>query len=173
MKDAEPVRTDLDPRYSNQEAEATAWPVAVARLREAEIFWLATVRPDSRPHVTPLLGVWHDGALHFTTGPEERKSRNLTSNQHVVLTTGTNTLRAGYDLVVEGDAVLVTDEARLRELAKAWEHKYGPDWAFEVADGAFTHAGGGSTSLVFAVAPRQVFGFGKGEPYSQTRWQFG
>lgn len=172
MKEAEPVRTDLDSRYSDEEAEATAWSVAVARLRDAEIFWLATVRPDSRPHVTPLLGVWQDGALHFTTGPEERKSRNLTSNQHVVLTTGNNALSEGYDLVVEGDAVLVTDEVRLRELSKAWEHKYGHDWAFEVADGAFAHATGGR-SLVFAVAPRQVFGFGKGEPYSQTRWQFG
>ncbi len=29
----------------------------------------STVRPDGRPHVTPLLAVWADDALHFCTGP--------------------------------------------------------------------------------------------------------
>ncbi|MFB7075663.1 pyridoxamine 5'-phosphate oxidase family protein, partial [Streptomyces sp. NPDC056290] len=88
----------------------------------------------------------------------------------VVLTTGTSTWNQGYDVVVEGEAVRVADDARLRELAAAWEGKYGSFWHFEVRDGHFHHGPG--RAVVFSVAPRTVFGFGKGEPFSQTRWRF-
>ncbi|MEV6589364.1 pyridoxamine 5'-phosphate oxidase family protein [Streptomyces acidicola] len=169
MADKEAPKTRLDPRYSSEGATPATWPQAESLLAEAELFWISTVRPDGRPHVTPLPAVWADGALHFCTGPEERKARNLAENPQVVLTTGTNTWDKGYDLTVEGEAVRVTDDDRLRELAAAWEAKYGSFWHFEVRDGHFHH---GPRAVVFAVAPRRVFGFGKGEPFSQTRWQF-
>lgn len=41
-----------------------------------------------------------------------------------------------------------------------------------VRDGAFVGEEGNSP-IVFEVAPVTAFGFGKGKPYSQTRWQFG
>ncbi|GAA0486879.1 pyridoxamine 5'-phosphate oxidase family protein [Streptomyces sp. NPDC046215] len=170
MAEKEP-RTALDERYSSERAAAVAWPDAVTRLARAEVYWLTTVRPDGRPHVTPLIGVWADGALHFCTGADERKAKNLRGNPHVALTTGCNSLAEGYDLVVEGDAVAVRDETRLRRLAAAWEAKYGSAWHFDVRDGAFVNPEAGA-ALVFEVAPRTAFGFGKGEPYSQTRWQF-
>ena len=169
MTDREP-ETRLDPGYSDEAATVTPWPEAEARLAEAELFWISTVRPDGRPHVTPLPAVWAHGALHFCTGPEERKARNLAENPQVVLTTGSNTWNKGYDLVAEGEAVRVSDDGRLRELAGAWEAKYGSFWRFEVRDGCFHHGAG--RALVFSVAPRTVFGFGKGEPFSQTRWRF-
>ncbi|MBT2528582.1 pyridoxamine 5'-phosphate oxidase family protein [Streptomyces sp. ISL-99] len=162
-------RTDLDGRYSDENARATPWSEAVTRLEQAELFWLTTVRPDGRPHVTPLLAVWQDEALHFCTGPAERKAKNLATNPHVALTTGANTLREGFDLVVEGKAVWEKDESRLRRLAAAYEAKYGPDWHFDVRDGAFSHEG--DRAVVFRVAPVAAFGFGKGV-YSQTRWLF-
>jgi nitroimidazol reductase NimA-like FMN-containing flavoprotein (pyridoxamine 5'-phosphate oxidase superfamily) len=162
--------TRLDPRYSSPDATATTWADARELLERAELFWIATVRPDGRPHVTPLIAVWFDGALHFCTGPEERKARNLAENRHVVLTTGVNTMGDGLDVVIEGEAVNVTDDARLRELADAWVEKYGEEWRFEVRGGAFHHRAGGA--LVFAVAPRTAFGFGKGAKFSQTRWRF-
>ncbi|MEU6709516.1 pyridoxamine 5'-phosphate oxidase family protein [Streptomyces wuyuanensis] len=173
LRDALPEpRTDLDPRYSSPGATPTPWPEAVARLTESEIFWLSTVRPDGRPHVTPLLAVWLDGSLHFTTGGEERKARNLAANPQVVLTTGVNRDAEGPDLVVEGEAVQVVDENRLVRLARAWREKYGPEWHFEVRDKAFRHEGGGR-ALVFGVAPVTAFGFGRGPgSYSQTRWRF-
>ncbi|MFC9910933.1 pyridoxamine 5'-phosphate oxidase family protein [Streptomyces sp. NPDC059862] len=163
-------QTRLDQRYSDESATATSWPDAEALLAGSELFWISTVRPDGRPHVTPLLAVWSDGRLHFCTGPEERKAQNLAANPHVVLTTGTNTWNKGYDLVVEGEAVRITDDARLRELAAAWEAKYGSVWHFDVADGCFRHSAG--HAYVYSVAPRTVFGFGKDEPFSQTRWRF-
>lgn len=163
-------RAELDGRYSSPGAEAVPWSAAVARLAAAELFWISTVRPDGRPHVTPLPAVWQAGALHFATGPEERKARNLAANPETVLTTGDNRWDRGYDLVVEGTAARVTDDARLRVLAAAWEEKYGSFWHYDVRDGCFEHGAG--PAYVFAVAPRTVFGFGKGEPFSQTRWRF-
>ena len=163
--------TTLDARYSSESATARPWAEAVALLTDAELYWLTTVRPDGRPHVTPLIGLWSDGALHFCTGGAERKARNLHSNPEVVLTTGTNTLNQGLDVVVEGRAAQVTDEKRLIPLAEAWEAKYGSDWHFGVRDGAFTNGAGGRAE-VFEVAPRTVFGFAKGDPFGQTRWRF-
>ncbi|MFD7408877.1 pyridoxamine 5'-phosphate oxidase family protein [Streptomyces sp. NPDC059866] len=167
---AKQPQTRLDQRYSDEAATATPWSEAEALLAGSELFWISTVRPDGRPHVTPLLAVWSDGRLHFCTGPEERKAQNLAANPHVVLTTGTNTWNKGYDLVVEGEAVRITDDARLRELAAAWEAKYGSVWHFDVADGCFRHGAG--HAHVYSVAPRTVFGFGKGDPFGQTRWRF-
>ncbi|MGW7430957.1 pyridoxamine 5'-phosphate oxidase family protein [Streptomyces sp. NPDC054861] len=165
-----PRETTLDPRFSDPRAEAADWSRALDRLTAAEVFWLTTVRPDGRPHVTPLIAVWSEDALHFCTGPQERKARNLADRREVVLTTGTSALVEGFDLVVEGEAVQVTDEARLRALADAYVDKYGSDWRFDVRDGTFV--GDGGPALVFAVAPRTVFGFAKGGPFGQTRWRF-
>ncbi|MFF5566667.1 pyridoxamine 5'-phosphate oxidase family protein [Streptomyces sp. NPDC012623] len=161
---------ELDPRYGEPAAEALPWREALGLLAGAEVFWLTTVRPEGRPHVTPLLALWWDGALYFCTGSAERKAVNLAHNPEVVLTTGTNALRSGCDIVIEGTAVRVTDDGRLAALARAWEAKYGPDWHFDVRDGAFAGREG-NVALVFAVYPRTVFGFGRA-PYSQTRWRF-
>lgn len=162
--------SQLDERFSDPGATAADWSEAAARLAGAEVFWLTTVRPDGRPHVTPLIAVWHDGGLHFCTGPEERKAKNLRENREVVLTTGVPSLNEGSDLVVEGEAVRVTEEPVLRALADLYVEKYGPDWTFGVRDGVFV--GGGGEALVFRVTPRTAFGFAKGDRFGQTRWRF-
>jgi general stress protein 26 len=159
----------LDPRYSEAEATVRPWDEARRRLEQAELFWVTTVRPDGRPHVTPLIAVWVDGALCFCTGADERKGRNLRENTNCVLTTGCNDLHGGFDVVIEGEAENVSDDARLQRIADAYVRKYGEEWRFTVVDGRFRHEGG--DALVFAVAPSVAFGFGK-EPYSQTRYRF-
>jgi nitroimidazol reductase NimA-like FMN-containing flavoprotein (pyridoxamine 5'-phosphate oxidase superfamily) len=170
---------ELDARFSTPTASPRPWPDVVGVLETSEIFWLSTVRRDGRPHVTPLPAVWLDDALHFCTGPEEQKAKNLEANDHVVLTTGTSTFKAGLDVVVEGRAVRVTDEARLAPLAAMWRSKL--DWSFEVVDGGFREATAevaGSDvesqgiAHVFAVDPTKVLAFGKGEPFTQTRYRF-
>jgi hypothetical protein len=167
----EPV-TELDSRFSSDDATPTAWAEAITHLERAEVFWLSTVRPDGRPHVTSLLSVWLDGALYFCTGSSERKAKNLAGNAHCVLTTGCNALnQEGLDLVVEGDAVQVSDAARLQRVADTYETNYGSDWRFEVRDGAF-NGQDGNIALVYEVMPTTAFGFGKGTSFSQTRWRF-
>ncbi len=162
--------TKLNPRFSSPGASAIEWETGRKRIEGAELFWLSTVRPDGRPHVTPLISVWLDGAAYFCTGADERKARNLAENPNCILTTGCNLLEEGLDVVIEGGARQIRDEVMLERVADAYESKYGSEWHFDVRDGAF-HAEGSGEALVFEVAPTTAFGFGKGE-YSQTRWRF-
>ncbi|GAA4685133.1 pyridoxamine 5'-phosphate oxidase family protein [Phytohabitans rumicis] len=171
MASTDPVTT-LDSRYSSANATATEWVRGRRELAQAEVYLLTTVRPDGRPHVTPLIAVWLDGALYFCTGPDERKARNLAENPHcTVITAGGTALDDGLDLVVEGDAVQVTDEARLRRIAGTYESKYGNEWRFDVRDGAFLNEASG-VALVYEVTPVTAFGFNRAGEYSQTRWRF-
>ena len=123
MNGVEPKpETKLSPRFSSDVAVATEWAQGRRDLEEAELYWLSTVRPDGRPHVTPLLGIWLDGALYFCTGPDERKAKNLEQNQQCILTTGSNNLD-GLDLVIEGEAAEVNDEPELRTVADTYHGK--------------------------------------------------
>jgi nitroimidazol reductase NimA-like FMN-containing flavoprotein (pyridoxamine 5'-phosphate oxidase superfamily) len=173
MRDMQPA-TKMDARFSSKGASPTEWEAARRGLERADVFWLSTVRPDGRPHVTPLISVWLNGSLFFCTGPDERKAKNLAQNPHCILTTGCNALDEGLDLVVEGDAVPVRDDEQLREIADAYEVKYGSDWRFGVGDGVFVHDSPheGAVALVYRVTPRTAFGFRKGDEFSQTRWRF-
>jgi nitroimidazol reductase NimA-like FMN-containing flavoprotein (pyridoxamine 5'-phosphate oxidase superfamily) len=172
MAGTNPV-AELDPGFSSPDATASPWLVAREILEQAEVYWLTTVRPDGRPHVTPLIASWLGDALYFCTGPDERKAKNLAENSRCVITTGSNTLSEGLDVVVEGEAVNVSDEARLQRISDTFASKYGThSWHFTVRDGAFHLEGGGGRALVFEVAPTKAFGFGKGERFSQTRWRF-
>ena len=129
---------ELDARFSSGGASPTVWTEARQGLETAEMFWVTTVRPDGRPHVTPLIAVWLEGALYFCTGPTERKAKNLLRNQNCILTTGCNKRNEGLDIVVEGQAVRVTDDALLQRVADAYESKYGQEWHFTVRDGTFS-----------------------------------
>jgi general stress protein 26 len=168
MSASDPV-AELDARFSDAGAVVTPWDDVRGALDDAELFWISTVRADGRPHVTPLPAVWLDGALHFCTGAAEQKGVNLSKNAHCTLTTGNNAWKVGLDVVVEGNAERVDDEARLQRLADAWETKYDGDWHFDVANGAFQGEGG--EALVFAVVPTKILAFAKGE-FAQTRYRF-
>jgi hypothetical protein len=161
--------------FSHPSATPTPWAAGLAQLHTADTFWLSTVRPDGRPHVTPLIAVWYADALWFATGPGERKARNLAENPSCVLTTGCNALAEGaLDVMLEGEAEQVTDDAELEPVATAFAVKYptGP-WDFVVRDGAFSDRDAGGRVLVFRVRPSRGLGFRKGDRYSQTTWRFG
>jgi general stress protein 26 len=160
----------IDKRFSDPESEATPWVDALSALERAELYWITTVRADGRPHVTPLIGVVADGAVHFCTGLDEQKGRNLEQNDRVAITTGNNAWASGLDVVVEGQAVRITDDEKLRPLAEAWEAKYGSVWHFDVYDGMFRHSDGGGAA-VFRVEPTKVLAFAK-DPHAQTTYRF-
>ncbi|MER5811028.1 pyridoxamine 5'-phosphate oxidase family protein [Streptomyces sp. NPDC002033] len=174
--------TELDGRYSSalhprpgaEDVTATDWDEARRHLEGAEIFWVSTVRPDGRLHVTPVIAAWHEGALYFSTGGSEQKAKNLAHDGHCALTTGGNSLTEGLDLVVEGRAEPVTDPALLEEVITAYETKYGahitsPEGTFHGIGEAFRTG----DVVVFAVAPDTAYGFGRDDGvYSHTRWTF-
>jgi hypothetical protein len=173
---AQPI-TELDERYGEAGVVAAEWSFAVDLLEKAELFWLSTVRPEGRPHVTPLVGVWFDGAFYFCTGAHERKVLNLASNAECAVTTGTNGWQEGFDIVIEGSAERIKDHDRLQRIAGKYFSKYGSAWAFAVKGEGFVHDEGSLreehqvSAYVFEVRPVTAFGFGK-SPFSQTRWRF-
>jgi nitroimidazol reductase NimA-like FMN-containing flavoprotein (pyridoxamine 5'-phosphate oxidase superfamily) len=170
MTECEPV-TELG-AFSSEGAVPTEWTQGLEGLRDAELYWLTTVRPDGRPHVTPLIAIWLDGALYFCTGADERKAKNLAQNTQCILTTGRNTLD-GLDIVVEGAASEVSSKAELRAVANTYESKYGRQ--FTAPEGTWFGLGDNIRSgnvLVYRVDPSTAFGFVKGTPFSQTRWRF-
>ncbi len=159
----EPITT-LDTRHSGPDGVVTPWEETRRVLETAELFWLSTVRADG-----------HDGAIHFTATDTAQKTVNLRGNPHVILTTGCNQ-RGGLTVVVEGDAVRITDQDTLERLASVWATKWDGSWPYQVRNGYFylydedeqrvlVDAG-----LVFSVKPRKVFAVAIGR--SQTRHQF-
>lgn len=127
------------------------------------------MRSDGRPHTTPLITVLHERTIHFTTGSAEQKARNLGRDGRCSVTTGDNRWAEGTDVVVEGAAERVTDDDTLEVVAAAYLDKYGPDWTFAVADGAFV--ADGQVAHVFRLVPTTAYAFGKA-PHSQTRFRF-
>ncbi len=158
----------IDPRYGDASATAPAWDAVERLLTDAQLYWIVTVRADGRPHAVPLVGVWHDGAFAFCTGPDEQKHRNLERNAHVAVTTGSTGAQgwnSGKDVVVEGTAVRVTDAEALQALADAWAAKYADDWRFAVRGEEFvelSHSGGSTEggAWVYRVEPAKVMVFG-------------
>src|SRR4029077_18218438 len=101
-----------------------------------------------------------DGAVYVTTGPDERKAKNLAVNAHCVLTTGCNTLEDGLDVIIEGEAVRVTEPTPLHRVADAFAAKYLPRDAAGVfheglRDGTFVTENG--PTVLFEVRPETAF----------------
>ena len=101
---------------------------------------------------------------------------NLRSNPHVILTTGCNQWTEGLDVVVEGDAVRITDQDALERLAAVWTTKWDGSWKFLVRDGYFyiydEHEVLSDAIFVFKVSPTKVFAFARRAGPSHTRHQF-
>jgi nitroimidazol reductase NimA-like FMN-containing flavoprotein (pyridoxamine 5'-phosphate oxidase superfamily) len=169
MTDNKPVTAQ--PYYADGPSPVP-WSEARGRLAEANGYWLATTRGDGRPHLVPVLAVWTDGALHFAASPASRKAKNLARDPHLAVTTS----HQGLDVVVEGTARKVTDEARLRRVAEGYASKY--DWRVAVREGAFHDTEGAPTAgpppyEVYEVVPMTGFGLPVSEGFAPTRWIVG
>lgn len=94
---AEPL--DLPPGYGSVE-EPLAWSAVRQLLEAAPAYWIATVRPDGRPHVVPRDGFWIDDALFYGGSPETVHARNLVADPHAVAHVG----EYAEVVIVEGTA---------------------------------------------------------------------
>jgi nitroimidazol reductase NimA-like FMN-containing flavoprotein (pyridoxamine 5'-phosphate oxidase superfamily) len=161
----------IDRRYSDAERPPTTWEDAERVLSDAELYWFSSVRTDGRPHVAPMVGVWHEGTFHFSTASREQKWKNIDANRQVAVTTGNNTWNTGLDVVVEGRVERVTEPDRLQRVADAFAAKYGEPWAFRVLEDGFDQ-GDGTVTDVFLVETEKVIAFAK-DPHGQTTFRFG
>jgi PPOX class probable F420-dependent enzyme len=103
------------------------WDWATDRLTCSHDYWLATVTPDGRPHVTPVWGVWRDAALWFSCSRRSRKARNLARNPAVVATTDD----PANPVVVDGKAFLVADRDSIAAFADWADTKYETSYGVE------------------------------------------
>lgn len=143
--------------FGKNSARMLPWSHAVERLKGARYYWLATIRPDGRPHATPLWGVWVDDALYFDGLPSTRWARNLAANPHVSVH-----LDNGDDVVILEGAVedLSTDVELGTRIVEAWTAKYGrlePD-----------PAGSG----ILRLRPRSARAWSSESLEDGTRWSF-
>ena len=164
----EPLTT-LDPRYSEPDAVPTPWDVTSAALAAAELAWLVTLHSDGRPHATPVVPVWTEDSMHFTTGAAEQKAKNLRQDDRVLLQVGGLDWERGLDIAVEGRASLVNDPAVLARLAAAWRTRWDGSWGFEVHDDRLHHRG--FEVLTYAVRPQRVLAFAEGK-FGHTQHRF-
>jgi Pyridoxamine 5'-phosphate oxidase len=91
-----------------------SWAHDQRRLAQSRNYWLATVRPDGRPHIAPVWGVWVDGLFHFVTARTTTKGRNLAACPHAALH-----LDNSEDVLVVEGAVAPADSPALRERVDA------------------------------------------------------
>ena len=136
--------------------ELLPWSFVVKRLEQAENYWLATTRPDGRAHVTPVWGVWLDGAFYFDGIPTARWARNIVSNPAAAVH-----LESGTDVVILEGTVedLVTDAEVGARISAVWTVKYGrlvPEAA---------------TRGIFRLCPNTARAWRR-FPEDATRWQF-
>jgi Pyridoxamine 5'-phosphate oxidase len=151
----------------------TPWEAIDSQLsgRQDNSYWLATVRPDGRPHQRPIWAEWVAGTLYFSCG-NTIKAHHLARDPRCSVSICTR----HFDFVIEGDAHQVSDEAELRRVRDAYADK---GWAPTVRDGAFHDVLGAPTAgpppyWVYRIEPAVAYGFPtqEGEGNSPTRWRF-
>jgi len=99
-----------------------SWAEVEQKLVEAKTYWLATTRPDGRPHSVPMDGLWWDGALLFGGDPATVHIRNLRSDPRAAV----HTESGESPVIAEGTADWYQpSEDETRRLAKASQAKYG------------------------------------------------
>jgi Pyridoxamine 5'-phosphate oxidase len=149
-----------------------SWSRALKQLAaNSGTYWLATTRPGAGPHLAAVGALWVDGNVYFTSGPRTRKSRDIAKNPRCVVSVSLKDL----DLVIEGSARKVRDEATLKRLAKRYAAQ---GWPAIVKDGAFTYeysapSAGPPPWDLYVIAPVTAFGVATAKPHGATRWQFG
>jgi PPOX class probable F420-dependent enzyme len=137
------------------------WSWAEARLRAAHDFWLASVRPDGRPHVMPVWGIWDGEALWFSTSNGSRKSRNLLADPRCTMTTAD----ALSPVVMDGRVTLLTDPDSIARAVALMNEKYETNYDVSFQDP--------DVNRTFRFTPEVAFGLVENDfTGSPTRWSW-
>lgn len=149
------------PGYGIPDADAQQgllpWSWAGERLERSHNYWLATVRPDGRPHVMPVWGLWLEGSFLFSTGRQSRKARNLAKNPQCVVCTE----QAEEAVILEGDACRVSDPVLLEKFCAGYLTKYNWDMRTMLEE------------PIYRVEPAAAFGMTEASMMTTaTRWKF-
>jgi nitroimidazol reductase NimA-like FMN-containing flavoprotein (pyridoxamine 5'-phosphate oxidase superfamily) len=112
--------------YGSEPSEAPdlQWSQVRDRIAAADVYWLATTRPDGRPHVVPIGGVWADDALYLTLGPTTVSARNAARNRAALV----HLEDANDAVIVEGTISQPAPPEVPAEAAAAYGRKYEGTW---------------------------------------------
>jgi len=176
-----PARTTA---LRSDDAATTSWDVARERLANPETprtTWLATVMPDGRPHLMPVIAFWIDDALHLVVGEGTRKGRNLLADARCSIGLSSTRLPS-VDLIAEGRAEPIDDAPTVSRIA---EHLGANGWPLEARGnevyGPNAPTAGPPPYRIFRMVPTRVFGlpgmfgmeqFQPDELPKPTRWDF-
>lgn len=134
--------------------------------------WLSTVNQDGSSHVTPVGALWLDGTYWFQTGAGTRKARNIAHDPRCSIAVSVS----DADIVVEGDAVRVTESSAVARAAKAWAEQGWPAEPAESGSGITAPFNAPSQGPppwhVFRVDIRSVIAVLSAEPGGLTRFRF-
>ena len=168
----DPISTrNLDQYGSAELPWSRARDVLVADTPTADLtFFVATVRPNGRPHTAGVGAVWVADALYFVGGPGTRRSRNLAANPACSVSVR---LR-GVDLTLEGDAHLVSDSSTVERVAAAYRTGGWPATADgDALTAPFTAPSAGPPPWhLYRLALHTAVGVASAEPHGATRWDF-
>ena len=123
MDDARPrVESARLPREYGVPRRKLRWPDVAARLTEAEHYWLASTRPDGRPHTIPIDGLWHEDRMWFGGSAASIHHENLSASGAAIL----HVEDAMSPIIVEGTAELLPPtREQATSLAGLSAQKYG------------------------------------------------
>lgn len=139
-----------------------SWSWALERLEKSHNYWIATSRPDGRPHLMIVWGIWWQDAFWFSTGPRSRKAKNIAANRFCII----GTEKADEAVILEGTAQELDDRVLWKQVAAIYDRKYGGELL------PLLESSGG---CVFRVQPDRVFGQDEhAENFVEavTRWTF-
>jgi hypothetical protein len=138
------------------------WSWALERLEKSHNYWISTARPDGRPHLMVVWGIWWENAFWFSTGPQTRKAKNIESKPYCVI----GTEKADEAVILEGTVQEIKDRSVWKQMAEIYDRKYGGDLL------PLLESSGGS---IFRVEPQLAFGqdeHAANYVESATRWHF-
>jgi hypothetical protein len=138
------------------------WSWALERLEKSHNYWIATSRPDGRPHLMLVWGIWWQDAFWFSTGPSSRKAKNLAANSACAI----GTEKADEAVILEGITEEIKDRAVWKTVSQEYDCKYGGNVL------SMLESSGGN---VYRVQPRIAFAqdeHAENFVESVTRWIF-
>lgn len=135
------------------------WEWVTERMTKAHNYWISSSRPDGRPHVAPVWGVFTDNVLYFGTNQTSIKAKNLFNHPYAIAH-----LESGDETVIfEGKAVPVKDNEILEKISNLYGQKYPgyqPPPTFEPG------------TIIFSILPETVFAWQEANFLNTpTRWK--
>lgn len=138
------------------------WRTVDLPLTATRSIWLATTRPDGRPHAMPVWFWWDGRDIYFITGRSTQKARNLAHQPWAIVHAGD-----GDDtIILEGPTEIVTDRDELRHVDEQYRQKY-----------VDPHSGARATVFnegddVYRLRTRHVMAWSYGVVGTRTDWRF-